>query len=144
LDDGPDEIRPEGLALPKAKAEPIVKLFLLQAGSLAGETVRAGMVQRLTGVVSFVEDVKLELAAGSCRVVRGDLHKVLSFNGLQGLCMCLVLNRLRPHNKTEEEKNQEKKKKNPRRQGSLEAKARPQVNFLCMKNALTGRSWCYA
>jgi len=76
--------------------------------------------------------------------VRGDLHKVLSFNGLRVLCKYLVLNRLRPHNKTEEEKNQEKKKKNPRREGSLEAKARPQVNFLCMRNDLQGKSWCYA
>ena len=71
------------------------------------------MRQGLAGVVALVEDVKLVRGALMGRVVRQDFHKALSLKGLRELCKYLILNRLRPHNKTEEEKNQEKKKKNP-------------------------------
>ena len=130
--------------MPKAEAEPVVEFLLLLAGSQASEAVWAWMRQGLAGVVALVEDVELVSGALMGRVVRQDFHKALSLKGLRELCKYLILNRLRPHNKTEEEKNQEKKKKNPRREGSLEAKARPQVSFLCMKNALSSRNWYYA
>jgi len=71
------------------------------------------MRQGLAGIVALVEDVKLVRGALMGRFVRQDFHKALSLKGLRELCKYLILNRLRPHNKTEEEKNQEKKKKNP-------------------------------
>ncbi len=68
------------------------------------------------------------------RVVRQYFHKALSLKGLWELCKYLILNRLRPHNKTEEEKNQEKKKKNQlataawkRRQGRWQAAQRSEA-----------------
>ena len=111
-DNRTDEVRPEGPGLPEAEAKPVVKFLFLLAGSQAGEAVRTGMVQGFPSVVALVEYVKLIRGALVCGIVRGDLHKALSLNGLRELCKYLILNRLRPHNKTEEEKNQEKKKKN--------------------------------
>jgi len=45
------------------------------------------------------------------RFVRQDFHKALSLKGLRELCKYLILNRLRPHNKTEEEKTRKKRKR---------------------------------
>ena len=75
------------------------------------------MRQGLAGVVALVEDVELVSGALMGRVVRQDFHKALSLKGLRELCKYLILNRLRPHNKTEEEKKPGKKEKEPTQGG---------------------------
>jgi hypothetical protein len=69
----------KGSGLPKAKTDPVVKVFFSLIGCIEGETIRAGMLQGFAAVHSFAQDEKGEGASLLIGVVSGDFLHIERF-----------------------------------------------------------------
>ena len=78
-DYGPDQMLMKGSGLPKAKTDPVVKVFFSLIGCIECETIGAGLLHWFAAVHAFVEDEKGERASHLVGAVSGDFLHSKSF-----------------------------------------------------------------